>query len=84
MRVDLMAMGARVCRARERAGHGQRELADGTGIPRTYLSRLVGGRRSPATLEQLNLLARVLGVDLPAPVVRLHQRRTELRGDHRR
>jgi transcriptional regulator with XRE-family HTH domain len=64
MRVDLMAMGARVRRARERAGHGQRELADAPGIPRAHLSRLEDGRRSRATLEQLSLLAQVLGVSL--------------------
>lgn len=64
MQVDLVALGTRVRRARERAGHGQRELADATGIPRTHLSRLEDGRRSRATLEQLNLLARVLGVSL--------------------
>ena len=64
MHVDLVAMGTRVRRARERAGHGQRELADATGIPRTHLSRLEDGRRSHATLEQLNLLAHTLGVSL--------------------
>ena len=64
MQVDLVAMGMRVRRAREHAGHGQRELADATGIPRTHLSRLEDGRRCPATLEQLNLLAHTLGVSL--------------------
>ena len=64
MQVDLVAMGTRVRRARERVGHGQRELADATGIPRTHLSRLEDGRRSHATLEQLNTLAQVLGVSL--------------------
>jgi transcriptional regulator with XRE-family HTH domain len=64
MQVDLVAMGTRVRSARERAGHGQRELADAAGIPRTHLSRLEDGRRTRATLEQLNLLARVLGVSL--------------------
>ena len=64
MQVDLVALGTRVRRARERAGHGQRELADATGIPRTHLSQLEDGRASRATLEQLNLLARFLGVSL--------------------
>lgn len=64
MQVDLVALGTRVRRARERAGHGQRELADATGIPRTHLSRLEDGRASRATLDQLNLLARALGVSL--------------------
>jgi transcriptional regulator with XRE-family HTH domain len=64
MQVDMVAMGTRVRRAREHAGHGQRELADATGIPRTHLSRIEDGRRSSATLEQLNLLAQVLGVSL--------------------
>jgi transcriptional regulator with XRE-family HTH domain len=64
MQVDLVALGTRVRRARERAGHGQRELADATGIPRTHLSRLEDGTQGRATLEQLNLLARVLGVSL--------------------
>jgi transcriptional regulator with XRE-family HTH domain len=64
MQVDLVAMGTRVRRARERAGHGKRELADATGIPRAHLSRLEDGRRSQATLEQLNLLAQILGVSL--------------------
>jgi transcriptional regulator with XRE-family HTH domain len=64
MQVDLVAMGTRVRRARERAGHAQRELADAAGIPRTHLSRLEDGRWSHATLEQLNLLAQVLGVSL--------------------
>jgi transcriptional regulator with XRE-family HTH domain len=64
MQVDLMALGTRVRRARERAGHGQRELAEATGIPRAHLSRLEDGGRSRATLEQLNLLARILGVSL--------------------
>jgi transcriptional regulator with XRE-family HTH domain len=64
MQVDLVAMGTRVRRAREHAGHGQRELADATGIPRTHLSQLEDGRRSRATLEQLNALAQVLGVSL--------------------
>ena len=64
MRVDLVAMGKRIRRAREHAGHGQRELAEATGIPRTHLSQLEDGRRSRATLEQLNLVAQVLGVSL--------------------
>ena len=64
MRLDLVAMGKRIRSARERAGHGQRELADATGIPRTHLSQLEDGRRSRATLEQLNLLAQALGVSL--------------------
>jgi transcriptional regulator with XRE-family HTH domain len=64
MQVDLVAMGMRVRSARERAGHGLRELADATGIPRTHLSRLEDGRRSHATLEQLNLLAQTLNVSL--------------------
>jgi transcriptional regulator with XRE-family HTH domain len=64
MQVDLVSMGKRVRRARERAGQGQRELADATGIPRTHLSRLEDGRRSHATLEQLNLLANNLDVSL--------------------
>lgn len=64
MKVDLVAMGTRIRRARELAGHGQRELADATGIPRTHLSHLEDGRRSRATLEQLNRLAQVLGVSL--------------------
>lgn len=64
MQVDLVAMGLRVRCARELAGHGQRELADATGIPRIHLSRLEDGRRSHATLEQLNLLAHTLGVSL--------------------
>ena len=64
MHVDLVAMGKRVRRAREGAGHGQGELADATGIPRAHLSRLEDGRRSHATLAQLNLLAHTLGVSL--------------------
>ncbi len=64
MHVDLVATGKRVRRARELAGHGQRELAEATGIPRISLSRLEDGRRSHATLEQLNLLAHILGVSL--------------------
>lgn len=64
MQVDLVSMGTRVRRARELAGHGQRELADATGIPRAHLSRLEDGRQSHATLEQLNALAKVLGVSL--------------------
>ena len=64
MQVDMVAMGTRVRRARERAGQGQRELADATGIPRTHLSRLEDGTRSRATLEQLNQLAQILGVSL--------------------
>jgi len=64
MRLDLVAMGKRIRGARERAGHGQRELAEATGIPRTHLSQLEDGRRSRATLEQLNSLAQALGVSL--------------------
>ena len=64
MKVDLVSMGTRVRRARERAGHGQRELADAAGIPRTHLSQLEDGRRSRATLEQLNSLSQALGVSL--------------------
>jgi len=64
MSVDLVAMGTRVRQARERAGLGQRELANATGIPRTHLSRLEDGKRSRATLDQLNVLAQILGVSL--------------------
>ena len=64
MRIDLEAMGTRVRRARESAGHGLRELADTTGIPRAHLSRLEDGKQSRATLEQLNLLAQTLDVSL--------------------
>ena len=64
MRLDLVAMGKRIQNARERAGHGQRELADAAGISRTHLSQLEDGRGSRATLEHLNLVAQVLGVSL--------------------
>jgi transcriptional regulator with XRE-family HTH domain len=54
-------MAARLKAIRERRGLTQEQLAEKSGVSRTYLARLETGRQDP-TLSTLEKLAKALGV----------------------
>ncbi|HEY1616677.1 MAG TPA: XRE family transcriptional regulator [Streptosporangiaceae bacterium] len=64
MDVDLEAVGARVREARNRAGLSQRDVEAEAGISQPMLHRIEVGKRTSATLSDIDRLAAVLGVGL--------------------
>jgi Zn-dependent peptidase ImmA (M78 family)/transcriptional regulator with XRE-family HTH domain len=64
MDVDLVAVGARVRAARERAGLSQRDLELRAAISQPTLHRVETGKRTSVTLTDLDRLAQALGVGL--------------------
>jgi transcriptional regulator with XRE-family HTH domain len=64
MTVDLVATGARVRAARERAGLSQRALHVASGVSRLTLHRLESGVHTTLTLADMDRLAQGLGVTL--------------------
>src|SRR6266545_250653 len=64
MDVDLVAVGARVRDARQRAGLSQRDVESRAGMSQSTLHRVEMGRRTNATLTEFDRLAQVLNVAL--------------------
>lgn len=64
MDVDLVAAGARVRAARQRAGLSQRDVESRAGVSQPTLHRIETGRRTQATVAEFDRLAQVLGVGL--------------------
>ncbi|WP_328467853.1 helix-turn-helix domain-containing protein [Streptomyces sp. NBC_00448] len=61
--MDLVAVGRRIRRERERAGYGQRALAELAGLSQPTLHRIELGTRAQVTLAEIDRLAHAL--DLP-------------------
>lgn len=64
MDVDLVAVGARVRVARERAGLSQRDAGSRAAMSQSMLHRVETGKQTSATLVELDRLAQALNVDL--------------------
>jgi Zn-dependent peptidase ImmA (M78 family)/transcriptional regulator with XRE-family HTH domain len=64
MDVDLMAAGARMREARERAGLSQRAVEDATGISQSTLHRVETGKHTTATLADFDRIAQALSIGL--------------------
>jgi transcriptional regulator with XRE-family HTH domain len=64
MDVDLVAVGARVRTARQRAGLSQRDVESRAAMSQSTLHRVEAGRRTNVTLSELDRLAQVLNVGL--------------------
>lgn len=64
MDVDLVAVGARVRAARQRAGLSQRDVESRAAMSQSTLHRVEAGKRTNVTVSELDRLAQALNVGL--------------------
>lgn len=62
--MDLVRLGERIRRERERAGLGQRGLAEAAGLSQPTLHRIEAGTRAQVTLAEVDRVAQALDVPL--------------------